>query len=350
MRFRAYLLEKTMSTGEAKSIFGIDSIPPEAELKKKYYQLALDNHPDKGGSTEKMQLINAAYEVLKQSVGTGSDTSKFDWEKNRQEYRELGKQIKDVLVSGFNGEKFVDYLNSVTGLKFDFKITDTFPKETDYSPYGAGFSAEFSTADKSTKFMFSIYANITTVKYTDTSKSLTGETSKEISFDLTISTDVFHNNKKHKLAQKNYSFTNDHSFYKDPSKLFPADKVTKIVSGATSQRAFSRRDMYSFLQNKLGADTDKDFAYIPIRDDYKLVIFRSVMMRTPVWSPNGLYLKHRRVDNLIFKSFMETESFALGLEKIVNDAKQVPDDQMVEFLKAELLKLYTEERAKRTEG
>lgn len=35
-----------------------------ADLKKKYRRLAIDNHPDKGGSTETMQRINAEFERL----------------------------------------------------------------------------------------------------------------------------------------------------------------------------------------------------------------------------------------------------------------------------------------------
>ena len=35
-----------------------------AELKKEYRHLALENHPDKGGSTEMMQQINVEFERL----------------------------------------------------------------------------------------------------------------------------------------------------------------------------------------------------------------------------------------------------------------------------------------------
>lgn len=35
-----------------------------AELKKEYRRLALENHPDKGGSTEVMQQINVEFERL----------------------------------------------------------------------------------------------------------------------------------------------------------------------------------------------------------------------------------------------------------------------------------------------
>ena len=39
-----------------------------AELKKEYRRLALENHPDKGGSTEVMQQINAEFERMRTTM------------------------------------------------------------------------------------------------------------------------------------------------------------------------------------------------------------------------------------------------------------------------------------------
>lgn len=46
------------------SILGIDKMATEAEIKKSYYKAAKKVHPDTGGSKEKMQEINQAYEIL----------------------------------------------------------------------------------------------------------------------------------------------------------------------------------------------------------------------------------------------------------------------------------------------
>jgi DnaJ-class molecular chaperone len=58
-----------MNKTRAYEIFG--NIPAE-QLKKKYYKLALENHPDKNGNTEeskkKFQEINDAYEYLKEFI------------------------------------------------------------------------------------------------------------------------------------------------------------------------------------------------------------------------------------------------------------------------------------------
>ncbi|PLX00669.1 MAG: hypothetical protein C0594_15420 [Marinilabiliales bacterium] len=46
----------------------------EKELKQKYRQLALMNHPDKGGMLEKMQKINEEYSFLISRLGKVPDS------------------------------------------------------------------------------------------------------------------------------------------------------------------------------------------------------------------------------------------------------------------------------------
>ena len=50
-----------------------------ADLKRQYRKLAIANHPDKGGSTQAMQEINAEFETLYRI-----------WEKRRDEEPKAG--------------------------------------------------------------------------------------------------------------------------------------------------------------------------------------------------------------------------------------------------------------------
>jgi curved DNA-binding protein CbpA len=63
-------LERELTVPEAMQAFGLDTLrlSPE-ELKAKYRTLSMHHHPDRGGSVETMQQINAAYAVLKRSLG-----------------------------------------------------------------------------------------------------------------------------------------------------------------------------------------------------------------------------------------------------------------------------------------
>lgn len=45
-------------------ILGLDSNTSIEDIKLKYRQLASENHPDKGGDTEKFKLISLAYQIL----------------------------------------------------------------------------------------------------------------------------------------------------------------------------------------------------------------------------------------------------------------------------------------------
>ena len=59
-----------------------------AELKKEYRRLALENHPDKGGSTEVMQQINVEFERLheiwKNDTTVSANASGYEMQEHRQ--------------------------------------------------------------------------------------------------------------------------------------------------------------------------------------------------------------------------------------------------------------------------
>lgn len=64
---RKKLDEEAMTLDRALGIFGLEEIPSPKELGALHKKLALKNHPDRGGSVEKMAEINAAYDFLKES-------------------------------------------------------------------------------------------------------------------------------------------------------------------------------------------------------------------------------------------------------------------------------------------
>lgn len=86
-----------MDPKRALEIFGLSEFPKTAmELRQLHKKLALTNHPDRGGSLEKMQEINAANDVLKQWVGksvrsvAGSAAGTGSMRGNAKAYRQAG--------------------------------------------------------------------------------------------------------------------------------------------------------------------------------------------------------------------------------------------------------------------
>jgi len=45
---------------------GVSPMDPEAQIKSRYRELAMQSHPDRGGSPEKMRILNLAYERILQ--------------------------------------------------------------------------------------------------------------------------------------------------------------------------------------------------------------------------------------------------------------------------------------------
>lgn len=64
LKFRLNFEEVAAKAADYYEILGVKHDATEAEIKAAYKQAAKSAHPDAGGSNEKMQEVNAAWEVL----------------------------------------------------------------------------------------------------------------------------------------------------------------------------------------------------------------------------------------------------------------------------------------------
>src|SRR6185295_9654855 len=55
------------------AILGADESMPLSELERRYRRLAVEHHPDRGGSEESMKALNEAFGVLKDRVSRKAD-------------------------------------------------------------------------------------------------------------------------------------------------------------------------------------------------------------------------------------------------------------------------------------
>lgn len=67
------------------------------ELKKQYKQLAMEHHPDRGGSTETMQEINNEYDVLFSSLKNTHSTAEGETYTTEKETTETPEEFKNII-------------------------------------------------------------------------------------------------------------------------------------------------------------------------------------------------------------------------------------------------------------
>ena len=87
-----------MRLNEALQVFGLDNAKnmSQMEMQKLFRALAKDNHPDMGGDTLTMQMINDAWETFKTAYQ--KDSHWFDWAaaQNKAEY-DVVELFRDIL-------------------------------------------------------------------------------------------------------------------------------------------------------------------------------------------------------------------------------------------------------------
>lgn len=52
----------------AAAMLGVARTPTQADLKRAYKERSMQTHPDKAGSSERMQQVNEAYQYLKSFI------------------------------------------------------------------------------------------------------------------------------------------------------------------------------------------------------------------------------------------------------------------------------------------
>jgi curved DNA-binding protein CbpA len=276
-----------MSLGAAMKVFNITSpFSSETDLKSHYKKLALQHHPDHGGSMDKMKEVNLAKEILSNNIGKTSATSfKIDHEKRDQEYRDLKKQINNILITSFNKAAYIKYLTDIFGKEFfaDVSVNDT---DGYFANMHSHLKAMFHDAAKDIVFDVVFSVDLIEIKR---SKGLGG--AGNFNFSVLVSTDSLVEGKKQKLARTSWNYTGNHDIFTNPEAVFPKAKMTKLAAGKVRAKSkIKKSDFDAFFTKKYGAKSQKesglnmDRYYITIKPDIELQISRMVFMRTPSYS------------------------------------------------------------------
>lgn len=277
----AHILVAKLTVDEALELLNLDGkdLSP-ATLKDAYRKAAMEYHPDRGGSVEKMQLVNEANDLLSKIKSYDSPSR----EDNAAKYAAAGKLVKDYLKKHIDPDVFTKHFDATTGKTFTAKVEEKVDTRTSFGG-SVLMNIEWMSDDHQTAFDMRVWVNLSDIVWT---KQLGGG-DPDIGFKLMVMTAILHNNRKVKFKSRDWDITNRKSVMLDPKELFPPDKIAKMIGGKESARKFSRRDMLLALQKRLGAKMEQEWAYIPMGTNFTVVIYRSVMMRTPAWSPHSVY-------------------------------------------------------------
>ena len=113
-----FLIE--MSSSEAEQILGLSGSYSAAQVKSSYRKMSLKHHPDRGGSTEMMKKVNAAYEMLKKgSSSRNSRPSRASSESMGEKIEQVEKHLDKVMKSA--SKEIIRRMKKFTGLNFKVK-------------------------------------------------------------------------------------------------------------------------------------------------------------------------------------------------------------------------------------
>ena len=243
-RIDKYLNE--MSAPEAEQLFGLTDRYTAADVKKIWRKLSLQHHPDKGGSTEMMKKVNAAYDLLK-SGGTVKKMSQQDkaakyWEKINKN-RDIAKKH---IEKEFDSSVYVKHLETVTGIKFEIDGEEiVVPKNRPL----VMLKVRFKSVEGYDTFDLDL-----TIHMSSLTQQLSGQGQKE-EYEVTFSGNAILSGKKYKLYHNNRGYKSINSLdLSNPELVFPKSKIKRHMK-ITSKKPLKKRDIQTYFKTAKRAST-----------------------------------------------------------------------------------------------
>lgn len=298
MNWYDIVIESLMSPEEALSILGIDSFSSKEELDKIYKQLAMKNHPDRGGNPEKMKQINIAKDVLSKFSSYnkfGGTAKKFineiSSDTEQKERWEIARKFTYDYLNKINIKNYVDYLNEI--FKENFSVSKEIKQhKAFYSSYVTEVSSYVTEV-----YLYVEFANETRDKVIDLHfdvdiysvyRALFGKkkviSMNDASFYVTMKSNLFLDGKKQVLQKEWSKQANNINWSEIPSVLMPKARLIKLASGKVREKSkVAKRDFEAlFLTKYKGTQPYNDKGYYAIsndkKDDTMMIIIRRIAM------------------------------------------------------------------------
>ncbi len=327
-----------MLPAEAMKIFNITSVPEQDKLKTLYRDLALKNHPDKGGSLEKMKDINQAYDVLKTMKSSGT-SSNFDWQEINKQWTERNQMHYPVMESIFDEEfdekGILKYLQQFVSEELFITVQKRDKNKISKSEWQSAFinfwsDVKIHNKDNTLVFFVKYYISYNYNKGAGLSYS--GIDEKDILYNVDISSDIYYNNRKNKLGKRDYKWRLGHKIIANYEDVFPKVKLNKILGGQ-GKKTFRKADFYLALQRELHISTDRDLIFIyPFGKDVKfyIAIYRYVFDKVAAYSWSNVQALDPVIKKYIHPSLKiphrtlpETEESLRGIIDIIHNLVKI---------------------------
>lgn len=295
MKFKE-LIEGRITIAQAIGLLGLDASFDADTLKKAYRAKSRESHPDLGGSTEQMQKINTAYELLKSKdtiILTGNKGSRTNWEEIHKSYKDLCKNLNTIIAASFNRKSYTDYFKDVFGQPFTITnvryLGEDYYKGPSKDQYGSPSHAgiRFTIESKDGNIVVDFRADV----YLSSVKGEKGLGSGTVpSVPLSITSTGFFSGRKFKLFNKSWGSEKIESFkFDDVELFFPRAKLVKHLEKKARTKATKKDFIGAITKILKGTNLDgNDTFACPTRgsDDIFLIISRGVMMRKGYYSFN----------------------------------------------------------------
>lgn len=147
-----------------------------------------------------------------------------------------------------------------------------------------------------------------------------------------VSVDYMTNNRKQKIAAKDYSSKTDTAILTNPELVFPRSKVKKGAANKASK--FSRRHFETALKAKspVPVSQNKDHYFFTLSNNVELTMWRSTFLGTAAYTFLDARDKTAKERIRLKGIFPETEKALIGLLDLLKQLDKAPVSQIAHIV------------------
>lgn len=318
MTFEDFLAEQTMTAADAVALLGLKDGWTKADVATAFRRAAIKNHPDRGGTTEKMQALNRAKALLDRTGNTVAAQKSWreKYEDDVKKYQAAWENVDKEVARMLKPDAFVGYFESIFNRRFTVKKEIEQRSHSRYRPENHIVTLTIQSDDKEVWGRVSFSVSLNDVVHPKASLG----TARSF-YPVGVHAALFSNRRVQKVMEKRYgSQQHVRDVYSDPTLSFPEARMKKAASPKSATKQFRKADAKRFIETNLGADpSNNGFWFVPFGDELFISLDRVVWHRQPYYIVKG----HDRESG---KSFPSRKHWKIpGMP--ANEHMMIPEDE-----------------------